>query len=94
VSGSDALPAQLVQRWFTAQGAQARVLVLLPGHASGRVTDWLERFHHFRPAGDGAAGELLASAAAQLAGRYELPEGRRYALLAPPAGAPPAMKGL
>jgi 4-amino-4-deoxy-L-arabinose transferase-like glycosyltransferase len=94
VSGSDALPAQLVQRWFTAQGAQARVLVLLPGHASGRVTHWLERFHHFRPAGDGAAGELLASAAAQLAGRYELPEGRRYALLAPPAGAPPAMKGL
>ena len=92
VSGTDGAPAQLVARWFTAQGPQARVLVLLPGHAPGRLTHWLERFHPLQPPGDGTAGQLLACGAAQLAQRYELPEGRRYALLAPPAS--PLMKGL
>lgn len=75
---------QVVSDWLTAHGPEARVLVLLPGHAPGRLTPWLARFNRSHN-GDGAAGRLIASGAASLAERYELPQGRRYALLrAPP----------
>jgi len=83
--GTDA-PSATVTAWFAAQGAAARVLVLLPGHAGGPVAGVLARF--VRPSaepGDGVAGSLIAAGAASLARRYELPQGRRYALLAPPA---------
>jgi hypothetical protein len=61
------------------------VLVLLPGHAPGAVTLWLGRFLPGAPAhGDGVAGALLATGTAALVQRYELPQGRRYALLGPP----------
>jgi 4-amino-4-deoxy-L-arabinose transferase-like glycosyltransferase len=73
----------VVQAWFAAQGTRARVLVLLPGHAPGELTPLLERAHLVRPAGDGVAGELQAAGIASIARRYELPHGRRYALLAP-----------
>jgi 4-amino-4-deoxy-L-arabinose transferase-like glycosyltransferase len=72
----------VVQAWFAAQGTRARVLVLLPGHASGELTPLLERAHLVRPACDGIAGELQAAGIAAIARRYELPHGRRYALLA------------
>ncbi|HUA24563.1 MAG TPA: glycosyltransferase family 39 protein [Steroidobacteraceae bacterium] len=71
--------------WFAAQGKSARVLVLLPGHASGQLTPLLERAHLGRPAGDGIAGQLQAAGIASIARRYQLPHGRRYALLAAPA---------
>ena len=73
-----------VQRWFAARGAQARVLVLLPGHAAGAVSRWLSRWHTFPAPGDGTAGALIDAGAARLVQRYELPQGRRYALLGPP----------
>jgi len=83
---SDAhLPQQPVAEWLTAHGHAGRVLVLLPGHAPGPLTHWLERFRHNEPPGDGIAGLLVASGTAALVERYELPQGRRYALL----GAPP-----
>ena len=83
VLSSDAAdPAQLVGGWFAAHGATARVLVLLPGHAAGSITRWLGEAA--APPGDGVAGRLLATGVAALAQRYELPQGRRYALLAPP----------
>jgi hypothetical protein len=82
LSSDAADPAQVVGGWFTAHGATARVLVLLPGHAPGSVTRWLGSAA--APADDGVAGRLLATGAAALAQRYELPQGRRYALLAPP----------
>ena len=82
VSSDTADPAQVVGGWFAAHGATARVLVLLPGHAPGSVTRWLGSVA--APADDGVAGRLLAAGAAALAQRYELPQGRRYALLAPP----------
>jgi hypothetical protein len=82
-AGSADTAPQVVGDWLTAHGPEARVLVLLPGHAPGRLTPWLARFNHSRP-GDGEAGELIASGAATLAARYELPQGRRYALLGPP----------
>ena len=75
---------QLVGAWFGAHGGDARVLVLLPGHAPGALSLWLERFHRMPPPGDGTAAVLIASGTAALIERYELPQGRRYALLGPP----------
>jgi hypothetical protein len=73
-----------VQRWFAAGGARARILVLLPGHAAGDLARWLSRWHTFPVPGDGTAGTLIDAGAARLVQRYELPQGRRYALLGPP----------
>ncbi len=70
--------------WFAAQPASARVLVLLPGHASGKLRRWLARFHADPEPGDGVAATLIDAGAARLVHRYELPQGRRYALLGPP----------
>jgi len=71
--------------WLGTHGPEARVLVLLPGHAPGELTGFLASVHHSAPPGDGVAGELVAAGTAVLLERYELPQGRRYALL----GAPP-----
>lgn len=81
-------PPQVVRDWFAAQGNRARVLVLLPGHAAGELTPLLERAHLDRPSGDGIAGKLLAAGVASIARRYQLPHGRRYALLGPPPPGP------
>jgi len=73
-----------VSDWFGAQGHEARILVLLPGHAAGPVTRLLANVHPLPAPSDGIAGALGAAGVATLAARYELPQGRRYALLAPP----------
>lgn len=73
-----------LEGWFAAHGREARVLVLLPGHASGAVTGFLTRLYPLPAPGDGVAATLTAAGAAALVARYELPQGRRYALLAPP----------
>jgi 4-amino-4-deoxy-L-arabinose transferase-like glycosyltransferase len=78
-------PRGAVGGWFAAHGPASRVLVLLPGHASGALTEFLARLHPTPAPGDGVAGALTATGAAALVARYELPQGRRYALLAPPA---------
>ena len=80
------LPRQQVTEWLAAHDRTGRVLVLMPGHAPGPLTRWLERFHRSAAPDDGVAGRLVASGAAALVTRYELPQGRRYALL----GAPPS----
>jgi 4-amino-4-deoxy-L-arabinose transferase-like glycosyltransferase len=77
-------PRGAVTGWFSAQGREARVLVLMPGHAPGPLTRWLERFRAQHPDGDGIAASLAAAGSATLLRRYELPQGRRYALLGPP----------
>jgi 4-amino-4-deoxy-L-arabinose transferase-like glycosyltransferase len=86
-SGTTA-PATVVRDWWRVHPADGRVLVLLPGHADGQVTRLLARWMNFAPAGDGTAGELVRAGAAALVERYQLPQGRRYALLAPPPAAP------
>jgi 4-amino-4-deoxy-L-arabinose transferase-like glycosyltransferase len=78
--------------WFGAHGSEARVLVLLPGHAPGRLTEWLRRWRPQDLADDGVAARLTATGAAKIVRRYELPQGRRYALLGP-APAPAAGSG-
>src|SRR6185437_7370414 len=51
-------------------------------HAAGELTPLLERAHRDGSPGDGMAGELQAEGVALIVRRYELPHGRRYALLA------------
>ncbi len=75
---------KLVSEWFRTQGPQARVLVKLPGRTPGDVKRVLDRIHPSRAPDDGPAGTLASSGVATLVHRYELPEGRRYALLGPP----------
>jgi hypothetical protein len=82
---SGATPRGVVSDWFATRGPASRVLVLLPGHASGPLTRFLNRLHPQASPDDGVAGTLAASGAAVLVERYELPQGRRYALLGPPA---------
>ncbi|MGB6486685.1 MAG: hypothetical protein WBE91_07380, partial [Steroidobacteraceae bacterium] len=77
-------PQNVVRDWFAAQGKRGRVLVLLPGHASGELTPLLERVQRHHPAGDGIAAELTVDGVAAIVRRYRLPHGRRYALLGPP----------
>jgi 4-amino-4-deoxy-L-arabinose transferase-like glycosyltransferase len=77
-------PEQLVSDWLSSHGASGRVLILLPGHASGELTRFLERIHPVRPPGDGIAEDLESRGIASVVRRYEVPQGRRYALLGPP----------
>ncbi len=78
-------PASVVSSWFRSQGKRGRVLILLPGHAAGGVSRFLDRIRPTTPPGDGVAGLLSANGTASIVRRFELPQGRRYALLGPPA---------
>jgi hypothetical protein len=73
-----------VSSWLQARGRDARILVLLPGHAGGNLTRFLSRYHKIAAASDGVAASIESSGAAVIVQRYELPQGRRYALLGPP----------
>jgi hypothetical protein len=75
--------ADLVSKWLH-MTPQAHVLVKLPGRTPGDVKRVLDRFHPTPAPDDGIAGTLASSGVATVVHRYELPEGRRYALLGPP----------
>jgi 4-amino-4-deoxy-L-arabinose transferase-like glycosyltransferase len=77
-------PERVVADWFSTHGSAARVLILLPGHASGELTRLLDRIHAGKTPDDGTAGTLESAGIASLEHRYEVPQGRRYALLGPP----------
>ena len=79
--------AATVTAWFAAHGPRSRVLVLLPGHAPGPFTPLLRVLNAWHRPGDGVAQQLQAADAAVIVHRYDLPHGRRYALLAPPGSA-------
>lgn len=76
---------RVVSSWFSRRGSRARVLVLLPGRGVGNLSRMLERIHPTAPPGDGVASLLTAHGTASIVTRFELPHGRRYALLGPPA---------
>jgi 4-amino-4-deoxy-L-arabinose transferase-like glycosyltransferase len=78
-----------VTTWFRSQGSQARVLVKMPGRTPGDVTRILNRIHAQPDPDDGLAGMLASKGVATIVHKYELPEGRRYALLGPPQHAQP-----
>ena len=74
---------RLVADWFRTHGAEAHVLVKLPGRGTGDLGRLIERIHPTPAPDDGMAGALVSSGVATIVHRYELPEGRRYALLGP-----------
>ena len=84
IRSDDADPRPVVAQWFAAHGATARLLLLLPGHAPGPLSRFLARFRPLSAPGDGVAAALIGRGAAIMIQRYELPQGRRYALLGPP----------
>lgn len=84
IRSDDADPRPVVAQWFAAHGATARLLLLLPGHAPGPLSRFLAGFRPLSAPGDGVAAALIGRGAAIMIQRYELPQGRRYALLGPP----------
>jgi hypothetical protein len=84
VRSDGASPQATVSTWLQAHARDGRILVLLPGHASGAVTRFLGRYRAPAPESDGVAGSLESSGVAAIVRRYQLPQGRRYALLGPP----------
>jgi 4-amino-4-deoxy-L-arabinose transferase-like glycosyltransferase len=76
-------PEEVVAEWFREHDGRARVLVKLPGRAPGELTTLIERWHRLKRPGDGVAHQLENSGVARIVALYELPHGRRYALLGP-----------
>jgi 4-amino-4-deoxy-L-arabinose transferase-like glycosyltransferase len=76
--------AKLVSDWLRSQGPEARVLVKLPGRTPGDVKRLLDGIHPTPAPDDGLAGTLAKIGVVKIVRRYELPEGRRYALLGSP----------
>jgi len=72
--------ARTVSDWFRGRGTTARVLVKLPGSGSGELSRLLSSA---ADKDDGVAAALATEGIATIVNRYELPQGRRYALLAP-----------
>jgi len=73
-----------VSAWLRAQGDNSHILVRLPGSGRGNLSRWISRFHPLPNPGDGVAQTLADKGIATIVHRYELPEGRRYALLSAP----------
>ena len=71
----------VVSSWLRAHGRNAHVLVKLPGRTPGEVKRLLDRIHPTPDPDDGVLGTVASSGVAKVVHRYELPEGRRYALL-------------
>ena len=74
---------QLIESWFK-DHPHGHVLVLLPGHGAGAVSPWLSKFKREHDPGNGVLDEVLMKRVAMMAAQYELPMGRRYALLVAP----------
>jgi len=72
---------RVVADWFDRHGGHGYVLVLLPGHAPGEVSRLIGRWYPIALPDDGVAGVIEADRRARISMRYELPQGRRYALL-------------
>lgn len=77
-------PESVVAGWFRVHGPGARVLVKLPGRAPGDLTHLLARVRPIPLPDDGIAERLRRAGAAAIVKKYELPHGRRYAVLGPP----------
>jgi len=76
-------PEIVVASWFRERGSRAHVLVKLPGRGPGELSRLLDRIMPSEPPGDGVAGTLSSEHVVSIIHRYELPHGRRYALLGP-----------
>jgi hypothetical protein len=78
-------PEAAARDWLGSHGPDARLLVKLPGSAPGELTRWIaaRTGRKLWSQDDGRAAELERSGVARIVARYELPQGRRFALLAP-----------
>lgn len=85
LEGKESAAPRLIADWFYGHSERSRVLVLLPGHASGSLSQWLSRFAPSAQPGDGLIATIEAEHVARIVARYELLQGRRYALLGPVA---------
>ena len=73
--------------WLCRHPADGRILVMLPGHAPGEMSRLLGPLWRVKQPGDGDALSLERSGVATLLVRYELPHGRRYAVMGPASSA-------
>lgn len=88
IDGVGADPTEATKKWLNAHAAGSLVLILLPGHANGRLGTLLQHLHLGRhSADDGLLSILEQDNIAHAVARYQLPEGRRYALVEANAGA-------
>ncbi|MGE3891176.1 MAG: ArnT family glycosyltransferase [Steroidobacteraceae bacterium] len=90
VDSSDADVAKLAAHWFAAHPADGLILIKLPAHAVGKLTRLLNRLSKQKSPSDGMLLTLQQANIARLVKRYELPEGRRYALIESFGGLSPA----
>lgn len=81
IEGSQEDEPRLVARWFDGHPDDGLVLIDLPGHATGKITQLLDRWYHKQPPSDGMLLTLQQANIAHLVARYDLPQGRRYALV-------------
>jgi 4-amino-4-deoxy-L-arabinose transferase-like glycosyltransferase len=72
---------QLAQAWFADHPVTGLLLVKLPGHAPGGLSLLLNKLTRHAKVDDGMASVLENAAIGHIVARYELPHGRRYALL-------------
>jgi hypothetical protein len=80
IEGDERDLPQMTSQWFIAH-PRGLMLIKLPGSASGQLTQLVNRIRMQKPPGDGLLFALEQVRAARLVARYELPQGRRYALV-------------
>jgi 4-amino-4-deoxy-L-arabinose transferase-like glycosyltransferase len=78
LDGGDAELASKVRAWLAADTTR-RVVVKLPGNGSGPLARFIKPSSRDRD--DGLAAQLQSAGAATVLQRYELPHGRRYAVM-------------
>ena len=71
----------LAKQWFDAHPTDGLLLVRLPGTVTGALQPLVHRFYRPKHSSDGIVKELQDAQIGQLVKRYELPLGRRYALV-------------
>ncbi|HEY6484697.1 MAG TPA: glycosyltransferase family 39 protein [Steroidobacteraceae bacterium] len=79
---ADGSAEAVIDDWFRTHGDGAQVLVRLPGTGRGNLMRVLEDLRGRAQAGDGIAATFVHAHVARITHYYELPQGRRYALLA------------
>jgi 4-amino-4-deoxy-L-arabinose transferase-like glycosyltransferase len=72
---------QSARAWFASHPAKGLLLVKLPGHAPGELSPLFNKLSRSAKVDDGMASVLEKADIGHIVARYELPHGRRYALL-------------
>lgn len=72
---------QLAAQWFSQHPANGLILIDLLGHAIGKFTRLLNKFGHPKKLDDDMLLTLEQDNIARVVARYDLPHGRRYALV-------------